>query len=261
MSRLQSAFAALKQNGRGGIIPYITAGDPEPESTVALIVALAEAGATAIEVGVPFSDPIADGPVIQRACQRALRRRIGVGDVLRIIARARKQTEVPIVLFSYFNPLLRFGLERSAAEASRAGVDGVLVTDLPVQEAGPLAGSLAAAQLDPIFLVAPTSSDARLRLTAARAQGFIYAVSRAGTTGADAHLSSEAGQLVARLRPLTALPLAVGFGISTRQQVAAVWRFADAAVVGSVLVAAIEQHGSDPRLPEKIGDLMRRLIP
>lgn len=260
MSRLQAALAARK-DGRGGIIPYITAGDPDPDSTVALIVSLAQAGASAVEVGVPFSDPIADGPVIQRACRRALRYRLGVSDVLRIIAQARRRTDVPIVLFSYCNPLLCFGLERLAREAARADVDGVLVTDLPAEEAEPLAASLAVAQLDPIFLVAPTSTDARLRLAAARARGFIYAVSRAGTTGMDARLSGEAEQLVTRLRPLTPLPIAVGFGVASAQQVAAVWRFAEAAVVGSALVLAIEQHAADPHMPERIGALLRSLVP
>ena len=209
-----------------------------------MIVELARAGSTLIELGIPFTDPMADGPVIQRASERALRHSFGLEDVLRIVSAAREETDVPIILFSYFNPLMQYGVERLARDARSAGIDGVLVTDLVPEEAGDFRSMLKANDLDMIFLVAPTSTDERLRLVAERASGFIYAVSRAGITGAREQMSAEAEKLVRRMRKFSDLPIAVGFGISKPEHVADVWRYADAAVVGSAIVDFIE-HATD----------------
>jgi tryptophan synthase alpha chain len=251
----------LRSEGRRGFIPFITAGDPDLETTRALVVGLARAGAKIIELGVPFSDPVADGPTIQRSSERALRRGVGLSDVLAVVADARRETDVPIVLFGYFNPLLQFGVERFAEEAARAGADGVLVTDLVPEESADFNASLARRGLDQIFLVAPTTSDARLRSIAARASGFVYAVSRAGVTGARTELSDDASRLVARVREVSDLPVAVGFGISTAEQVSEVCTYADAAVVGSALVAEIEKHEGRADLVERVGNFARALLP
>jgi tryptophan synthase alpha chain len=260
VSRIAEAFRNLRAEGRRGFVPFITAGDPDLEVTRGLIVELARAGATVIELGVPFSDPVADGPVIQRASERALRNGFGLPDILETLADARRETDVPVILFSYFNPMLRFGVERLASEARRSGFDGILATDLIPEESAEFNAALARHGLDQIFLVAPTTSDARLRMIAERASGFIYAVSRAGVTGARRELSAEAERLVARVRSVSDLPVAVGFGISTHEQVEDVWRFADAAVVGSAIVAEIENHAASPGLVARVGELARTLI-
>ncbi len=249
----------MKRKGRKGFIPFITAGDPDLETTRELIVELARAGATVIELGVPFTDPMADGPVIQRASERALRHGFDLAEVLQVVFDARKQTDVPIVLFSYYNPLLQFGIARLAGEAKSAGVDGVLVTDLVPEEASEFAAVLRANNLDMIFLVAPTSTDERLKMVAERATGFIYAVSRAGITCAREEMSAEAEKMVKRVRRFSDLPIAVGFGVSTPEHVIGVWRFADAAVVGSALVAEIERHSNRVELVTAVGKLARNL--
>lgn len=202
---------------------------------------------------------MADGPVIQRASERALRHGFGIREILDVVATARKETDVPIILFSYFNPLLQFGIERLANEASAAGIDGVLVTDLVPEEAEAVAELFRRAQLDMIFLVAPTSTGARLRMVAERASGFIYAVSRAGVTGAREETSAAAEKLVGRLRQFTNLPVAVGFGISTPKQVNDVWRYADAAIVGSAIVREIEAAAGSEDLIDRIGAFARQL--
>jgi len=272
MSRIAETFADLKRENRRGFIPFITAGDPDLETTHDLIVELDHAGATLIELGVPFTDPMADGPVIQRASERALRHNFGVTEILQTVAEARKQTNVPIILFSYFNPLLQFGKQKAdgpsalpafealARAAKAAGVDGILVTDLVPEEAGEFASVLRAHDLDMIFLVAPTSTDERLQMVADRASGFIYAVSRAGITGARDEVSAEAEKLVRRVRRFSDLPVAVGFGISTRDQVVDVWRYADAAVVGSAIVAEIQRLNGTLELVSGIGEFVRKLI-
>jgi len=237
---------------------------------------------------VPFSDPMADGPVIQRASERALRHGFGVEEILQTVSEARDQTDVPIILFSYFNPLLQFSaderrttppskqtgispderlvppkafnFEKLAREARQAGVDGILVTDLAPEEAGEYAAVLRAHDLDMIFLVAPTSTDERLRMVAERASGFIYAVSRAGVTGARAEMSAEAEKLVRRMRKFSDLPVAVGFGISKPDHVADVWRYADAAVVGSAIVGEIEKAQSATNVVSRVGQFARQLI-
>lgn len=261
MSRIAETFARLKAGGRRALIPFVMAGDPDLPATRDLVVELGRAGADLIEVGVPFSDPVADGPVIQRAGARALRNGVGVPQVLEVVGGARAAAGVPVVLFSYFNPLLQFGVERLGAAARAAGVDGVLVTDLPPESASDLASVMRRNEIDCIYLAAPTSTDERLGLIARRASGFIYAVSRAGVTGARAEVSAEAEQLVARLRKVSDLPVAVGFGISDARQVAEVWRYADAAVVGSAIVAEIERRAGATDLVAHVGNFTRGLLP
>jgi len=253
MSRIKEAFDNLAREQKKGFIPFITAGDPDLETTKQLMIELARVGATLIELGVPFSDPMADGPVIQRASERALRHDFGLSEILDLIRDVRKQTAVPIILFSYFNPLLQFGLEKLVREAEHAEVDGILVTDLTPEEAGRFSAMLRAHEIDLIFLVAPTSTDERLKMIAERASGFIYAVSRAGVTGAREDVSAEAEKLVNRVRAVSNLPLAVGFGISKPEQVRDVWRYADAAVVGSAIVKTIEDNTGNADLVQEIG--------
>ena len=273
MGQISEAFFNLKRKGKRGFIPFITAGDPDLETTRELIVELARAGATLIELGVPFTDPMADGPVIQRASERALRNDFGLAEILQTVTEARRQTDVPIILFSYFNPLLQFGVKENADKmsalpafeilaraAKQAGVDGLLVTDLVPEEASEFAPVLRANDLDMIFLVAPTSTDERLQMVAERASGFIYAVSRAGVTGAQEEMSAEAEKLVSRVRKFSDLPVAVGFGISKPEQVADVWRYADAAVVGSAIVEEIEQATSTADAVSRVGQFARKLI-
>ena len=252
MGRIEDAFATLKRQGKKGFIPFITAGDPDLATTEELLVVLANSGATLIELGVPFSDPMADGPVIQRASERALKNRFGLQEILDTVARTRKQIDTPIILFSYYNPLLQFGLKRIAKSAKDAGLDGVLVTDLTPEESGEFEAELRASGLDMIFLVAPTSTDERLKLVAQHASGFIYAVSRAGVTGAQSTVSAEAEKLVNRTRQFSELPIAVGFGISNAEQVRDVNRYADAVVVGSAIVAEMERIGRRPDLGQEI---------
>ena len=260
MGRIADVFANLKQQGKKGLIPFITAGDPDLATTEQLLIALSKAGATLIELGVPFSDPMADGPVIQRASERALKHSFGLQDILDTAARARKQIDTPIILFSYYNPLLQFGLQRLAQAVSEAGVDGVLVTDLTPEESGEFEATLREHDLDMIFLVAPTSTDERLRLVAEHANGFIYAVSRAGVTGTREKVSVEAEKLVNRVRQFSSLPVAVGFGISNAAQVADVHRYADAVVVGSAIVAEMERLEGSPELVERIEKFLIGLI-
>jgi tryptophan synthase alpha chain len=260
MSRISETFAELKRSGRSAFIPFITAGDPDLIATELLLVELAAAGADIIELGVPFSDPVADGEVIQRASERALRKGVTLRDALTCVARAKQHIDVPIVLFSYFNPLLKFGEAQLANEAKQAGVDGVLVTDLIPEEAQTWTKKLVQCELDPIFLVAPTTSENRLKQIARQARGFIYAVSRAGVTGARGEMPGDAEALVKRVRSVSALPVAVGFGISTAEQVREVWRFADAAVVGSAIVREVEKLFGDPDLVSQVGEFTRSLI-
>ncbi len=258
MSRIDDAFRLARKQGRRGFIPFITAGDPDLETTGALLKELESAGASLIELGVPFSDPMADGPVIQRASERALKNDFGIAEILDVVGGAK--LNVPVVLFSYFNPLLRYGIERLSREARDAGIDGVLVTDLAPEEATEVCQTLRAHRLDMIFLIAPTSTDDRIKRITERAGGFIYAVSRAGVTGVQSEVSAEAERLVARIRNFSDLPVAVGFGISSSKQVTDVLRYADAAVVGSAIVAEIERLKGSPELVSEIGAFVRDLI-
>jgi tryptophan synthase alpha chain len=253
MSRIEAKFDELKRAGRKAFIPYITAGDPDIETTLRLILALAENGADIIELGVPFSDPMADGPVIQRASERALRKNVSVRDCLELVRKVRLQSDVPIVLFTYLNPLL--SLDNMGKELREAGIDGVLATDLVPEEASEHIEQMREAGIDTVFLIAPTSTDERLRLVTRACTGFVYAVSRTGVTGIRQNLSESAGNLVNRVRKFTDLPVAVGFGISTPEQVTEVWQHADAAVVGSRIVAEIEKYADDSLLVERVGEL------
>jgi len=261
VGRIQTAFDELRTSGRKGFIPFITAGDPDLATTEQLLIELSQAGATVIELGVPFSDPMADGPVIQRASERALKHGCGLDEILALVSRVRRNIATPIILFSYFNPLLQFGTERLAKLAKSAGIDGMLVTDLTPEEAGPFETTLRANDLDMIFLVAPTSTDLRLELISKRASGFIYAVSRAGVTGTRESVSVEAEKLVDRMRKFSTLPVAVGFGISTRHQVEDVQQYADAAVVGSAIVQEIERVSGEPDVAKRIGEFVQNLLP
>src|SRR6266404_1663880 len=260
MTRIEAKINEFRSEARKGFIPYITAGDPSLEATEQIILELERSGADIIELGVPFSDPMADGPVIQRASERALAKHVSVRDCLDLVRRIRQRSEVPIVLFSYLNPLLSLGLERLGDELRSAGVDGVLATDLVPEEADEFRAAMRDAGIDLIFLVAPTSTDERIKLVSEASSGFVYAVSRTGVTGVRQNLSEATANLVQRVRRFTDLPVAVGFGVSTPEHVAEVWQHADAAVVGSRLVAEIESNASDPALVEKVGALTRWLV-
>ncbi len=259
MGRIEAAFGKSKRDGKKGFIPFITAGDPDLTATADLLLELADAGATVMELGVPFSDPMADGPVIQRASERALKHGFGLQDIFATTTKVRTRIDTPLVLFSYLNPLLQYGISKLGRDARAAGIDGILVTDLTPEESQQFVAVAQANDLDVIFLAAPTSTDERLRLITEHASGFVYAVSRAGVTGARENLSGEAESLVTRVRRFTNLPVAVGFGISTAEQVTETCAYADAAVVGSAIVREIEKLGDDPDLVKKIGSYVRIL--
>lgn len=255
---LRAAF----RRGRGtgpALVAYVTAGDPSLKFTEQLVLRLAEAGADVIELGVPFSDPVADGPVIQRASERALKAGTTLATVLKLAARLRKKTSVPLVLFSYFNPVLQMGVERFAAHAAAAGVSGVLITDLTPEEAGEFVRTLRWHKLDTVFLAAPTSSNGRLRAIARLSRGFLYLIARRGVTGAPTEVGAEIKSLLKRLRRHTRLPVAVGFGISRPEQVAALDGLVDGVVVGSALVECCEQHGHSAQALEAAAQLVREL--
>jgi tryptophan synthase alpha chain len=249
----------IQFTGKPGLVIYLTVGDPSLAATEKIALAAIDAGADVLELGVPFSDPLADGPVIQRASERALRNGVTLQDVLRLAADLRRERPaVGLVIFSYFNPILQMGLERFAAEAAASGVDGVLVTDLIVEEAAEYRRVLARHGLQPIFLAAPTSPESRLREIAGASQGFIYAIARTGVTGAQKDLAADARAVVERIRPMTQLPIALGFGISSPAQVAAAADFADAVVVGSAIVARIEAS-PEAEAPRAVGDFIASL--
>jgi tryptophan synthase alpha chain len=239
-SRIEARFRELRVRQAKGLVVYLTAGDPSLAATRELLAAIDRAGTDVIELGVPFSDPLADGPVIQRASERALRAGATLRKILEWLPRWREVVRAPMILFSYYNPILQFGLAEFAREASRAGADGALVVDLTPEEAEPYVTALRSENLDTVFLAAPTSTDERLGRVAKLSTGFLYLVSRTGVTGEQEGLARSAGSLVQRARALTALPLALGFGISTADQVREVQGLADAAVVGSAVVHAIE---------------------
>lgn len=260
-NRIAENFEHLKAENRKGFIPFITAGDPDLQTTKELLLMLADSGATVIELGVPFTDPMADGVVIQRASERALKNDFGIAEIFDLVRETRDQISSAIILFSYFNPLLQYGLEKLCAEAKGAGIDGFLVTDLVPEEAEEFSSILRKHDLDMIFLIAPTSGDERLKMVAERAGGFIYAVSRAGVTGAREQTSTTAEDLVNRMRKFSELPIAVGFGISTAGQIAETWKYADAAVVGSAIVREIERLEGDADLVKKTGEFVKNLLP
>jgi tryptophan synthase alpha chain len=243
-SRITKRFRALSEAGELGLVAYITAGDPSLDGTEKIVLAAAEAGADVIELGVPFSDPVADGPTIQRASERALASGTTLAGILELVRRIRAKSDVAIVLFSYFNPMLQMGLAKFAAAAAKAGADGVLATDLTAEESGEYRAALAAKGLDAIFLVAPTTTDARLASIAAASSGFLYLISRNGITGAQDSLPIELPAFVRRVRRFTTLPIAVGFGISQPTHVTVLGGIADAAVVGSALMSEVEKAPS-----------------
>jgi len=259
---LRTAFQGARRGKDPALVAYVTAGDPDLKFTQALVLRLAEAGADVVELGVPFSDPIADGPVIQRASERALRSGTTLSAVLKLARQIRKKSPVPLVLFSYYNPVLQLGVERFAQRAAAAGLDGVLITDLAPEEADGFVKTMRQARpggLDTVLLVAPTSTPARLRAITRLSRGFVYVISRRGTTGAQQDVPAEVGRLVKRVRRLTRLPLAVGFGIARRQQVAALAGVADGVVVGSALVECCERQGHTPAALEAAAELVRQL--
>jgi tryptophan synthase alpha chain len=243
-TRISKRFAELRAAGEIGLVAYITAGDPSLDATFKFVLALAEAGADVIELGVPFSDPLADGPTIQRASERALKSGTTLAGVLELVRRIRQSSQVPLVLFSYFNPILQMGLEKFATSAAQAGADGVLATDLTPEESEDYRRILHAHQLDTVFLAAPTSSDERLKIISACSTGFLYIISRTGVTGAKDALPDELPALLRRAHRFTELPIAVGFGISLPGHVSVLGGLADAAVVGSALVSEIERASS-----------------
>jgi tryptophan synthase alpha chain len=246
---------------KSGLVAYVTCGDPDLETSQEVILAAIRAGADVIELGVPFSDPVADGPVIQRASERALRSGTTLISVLNLAREVRQHApNVGLLIFSYLNPLVRMGLEKFAAEAEQAGVDGVLVTDLPVEEAGEHLAIMRKHHLDTVFLAAPTSPDERLKAICEASRGFVYAVSRTGVTGTRQELAADAGGLVERIRQFTGLPIAVGFGISNARQFAEVTSFADAAVVGSGIVQVIENAGSGEKAAEAVYNFLSDLL-
>ncbi len=249
---ISAAFAACRKAKRAAFIPYVAGGDPDLEASADVLAALAGAGADVLEVGVPFSDPIADGPVNQRAAARALAAGTTLSGLLDLIARRRSRLGVPVVLFSYFNPIHARGLRRFAEQAASSGVDGVLCVDLPPEESAEYAGELHEHGLDTIFLLAPTSTKARVDLVGRSSTGFAYYVSRTGVTGTRAGLPRALEREVKSVRRRLPLPLAVGFGISSPQQVAAVGRIADGVVVGSALVSVVEQSGAGPGLASAV---------
>ena len=250
--RIAERFAVCKKAGRPALVAYLTAGDPQPERTPALALVLERGGADVLELGVPFSDPIADGPVIQQASQRALEAGTDVGAVLEIAREIRRASEMPMVLFSYLNPLLRYGFERLAQEARAVGVDGVLLTDLSVEEAAGPVAQLRAQGLDTIFLAAPTSTERRLKLVAEYSSGFVYVISRTGVTGERAALEAGVEGLCRRLRQWTDKPLAVGFGVSTREHVEALGGYADGAVVGSAIMRIVDAEPGAADIEERL---------
>jgi tryptophan synthase alpha chain len=258
-TRIDALFHNLKQANRAGLVAYLTAGDPAPEKTAGLVAALERGGADLIELGVPFSDPIADGPVVQRASDRALRAGTTLTTVLDIARDIRRTSNIPLLLFTYLNPVLAYGIEKLASDARTAGIDGCLLIDLSVEEAETHIPVMRRHSLDTVFLAAPTSTERRLRLVAKYSTGFVYLVSRTGVTGEQSSVSASVAPLIKSMRNVTGLPLAVGFGIANAQHAAEVGALADAVVVGSALVRVIEKHGNDPDLEAHVEDFARHL--
>jgi len=258
-SRLTATFDALRKAQRPGLVTYTTAADPDIARSADILRALDRAGADVLEVGVPFSDPLADGPVIQRATERALAAGGNLRVTLDIIRKVRSDVQAPIVVFSYANPLLRMGTEEFGRQAAAAGVDGVLALDLPIEEAGAFQSTMDASGLDTIFLLSPTTTDARIAKAARLGRGFLYGISRLGVTGARADVAAGADAMVRRIRAVTQMPIALGFGISTPEHVAEVGGYADAAVVGSALVDLIAKESGSPALIERVDAYVRSL--
>ncbi len=258
-SRIDQTFVRLRAGKRPGLVTYTTAGDPDLPRSASILKALDRAGADVLEVGVPFSDPLADGPVIQRASERALAAGSSLRASLALVADVRPAVTAPIVIFSYANPLMRMGIDTFARQAAASGVDGVLALDLPIEEARGFHEALTAVGIDTIFLLSPTTTDARIRTAAELGGGFLYGISRLGVTGARETVASGAAALVARIRAITSMPVALGFGISRPEHVAEVAGYADAAVVGSALVSLIASESGSPALIDRVEEYVRWL--
>ncbi len=260
MSRIAEKFEEIKNEDKKGFIPFITAGDPDLETTYELILKLAQLDSTLIELGVPFTDPMADGPIIQLSAQRALENEeITIVKIFGVVQQVRNKTDVPIVLFGYLNPFLQFGIEKLRMEAKKVGVDGFLITDIIGDEFIEMSDNFSRSDIDLISLVAPTTNDERLAKITSAARGFVYAISRAGVTGTRDDLSSGAKKLVERTRKVTNLPIAVGFGVSTNEHVNEVLEYADAAVVGSAIVSVIEKSDKDD-VVKNVGEFVSELL-
>jgi tryptophan synthase alpha chain len=258
-SRISSTFERLRAEKRTGLITYVTAGDPDLSRSADILGALDRAGADVLEVGIPFSEPLADGPVIQRATERALAAGATASGVLELVGRIRHSLKAPIVLFTYANPVLRIGVDEFGDRAKRAGVDGVLVLDLPIEEAQGFRDAMAAREIDMIFLLSPTTTDARMQKAARLGRGFLYGISRLGVTGTRDKVAEGAEALAERMRAVTSLPIALGFGVSAPDHVRQIGTFADAAVVGSGLVGVIAEAGHSPDLIERVESYVRWL--
>lgn len=254
-NRITGLFERLKSGKKKGFIAFVTAGDPDIGTTKKIILELERSGADMIELGIPFSDPMADGPTIQASYERAVKAGVHLTDVLKLVAEVRKVSQIPLVLFGYYNPVFSYGLKKFAKDAAASGADGVLIVDLPPEESGELKGELDRNGVDLIFLLTPTSDDKRMRLVASKASGFVYFVSVAGVTGARTSVAGDLHRNVRRVRKFTGLPLGVGFGISTPQQAKEVCRSADAAVVGSALVSIISKN-KGPKLLKELGSFV-----
>jgi tryptophan synthase alpha chain len=259
MRRIEERFAHLRRSGKTGLVTYVTAGDPDLTKSAEIITRLDRAGADVLEIGVPFSDPLADGPVIQRATERALASGVTLGGVLEMLKTVRPTISAPIVIFSYLNPILRMGLEPFVAEARAAGVDGVLTLDMPPEEGETCCRALGQAGIDTIFLVSPTTTSERIRRAANLGSGFLYGISRLGVTGVRETVDDSARELGRRVKGETQLPLALGFGISRPEHVRAIGQWADAAVVGSALVNVIAEHGRSAGLLDEVERYVRWL--
>ncbi len=260
MSRIKKTFSRLRKKNETALIPYIMAGDPDLATTKTLILELEKAGADIIELGAPFSDPLADGPTIQKAAIRSLMHHTSIADVLGLVADVRKVSSIPLIIMTYYNLIFHYGEERFANDAAAAGLDGMILPDLPPEEAGALIPSAKKAGLDTIFLLAPTSTEERIKLVCKAAQGFVYYVSLTGVTGARAGVQSSVEEALRKIKSVTDKPVAVGFGISTPDQAAQIARWgADGVIVGSALVKVIEEYGSSPELIEKTTAFARAL--
>jgi len=256
MTRIERVFKRLRDQGRRpALIPFTVAGDPDLKTTEAIVLKMAECGADMIEIGVPFSDPLADGPTIQAAHQRALRNGIALTDIFHLTEKLKRISR-PVVLMTYFNPVFQYGLKNFAKDCQRSGVDGVILPDLPLEEAGPWIQEARKTKLDTIFLVAPTSPPSRIRTVARRSRGFIYYVSVTGLTGVREKLPAELGSAIERIRRYTKKPVAVGFGISTPEQAKMAGRYADGVIVGSAIVTVIEENLQHPEMIRRVGDIV-----
>jgi len=257
--RLEATFKRLGERGEKALITFITAGDPDIPTTKEIILALEKSGADIIELGVPFSDPMADGPTIQASSERAVAKGVHLSDVLALVKDLRRQTEVPIVLFGYYNPVFNYGLKKFASQASRAGVDGVLIVDLPAEEADELKGELDSVGIDLIFLLTPTSDEGRIKLMARKGSGFLYFVSVTGVTGAREAVSRDVRKYVEKVRRFTSLPVGVGFGISNAKQAGEVCAYSDGVIVGSAIVSLIARHSGSKSLIKKVSGFVKEL--